>query len=84
MSSDNVKGKEGDGVQGEGNYAAGWRYNKAVREHVETADVEGEARKAKPESADVEAELERAEDKGRERAKEQEPASGIDSRRTGT
>ena len=61
-----------DEVQGEGNYDAARRYNKATREHVRKADVEGEARDAEPRDAGEASELQRAENEGRSHAKEED------------
>jgi hypothetical protein len=60
-------------VQGEGNYDAARRYNKAAREHARKADVEGEARDAEPRDAGEASELERAENEGRSHAKDEDP-----------
>jgi len=62
--------------QGEGNYDAARRYNKATREHVRQSDVEREAHDAEPRSKDEETELERAETEGRSHAKDEDPLLG--------
>ncbi len=60
----------GEGHQyGEGNYAATREYNKGVKRHVETADVEGEARDAAPRTAAEEKEMTQAERIGRSKAR---------------
>jgi hypothetical protein len=60
-------------VQGEGDYKAGRRYNEATREYVEENDVSEAARDAEPASANEQQNLERAEQKGRQRAKDEDP-----------
>ena len=60
----------GEGHQyGEGNYAATREYNKGVKRHLETSDVEGEARDAAPRSAAEEKEMTQAERIGRSKAR---------------
>ena len=60
-------------VQGEGDYKAGRRYNEATRDYVEQNDVSEAARDAEPTSANEQQNLERAEQKGRQRAKDEDP-----------
>ena len=72
MTKDDPKQSKGD-VQGEGDYKAGRRYNEATREFVEEEDVAEAARDAEPESAGEQQQMERAEQKGRQRAKEEDP-----------
>ena len=61
-----------DNVHGEGNYEAARRYNKATREHAQSADVEAEARDAEPADDREERELQQAEEAGRARALEED------------
>ena len=56
-------------VQGEGDYASDRRYRRHLKEYLERADVEAEARAAAPETAAEARELLEAEREGRERAK---------------
>ena len=56
-------------VQGEGDYASDRRYRRHLKEYLERADVEAEARAAAPETAEEARELLEAEREGRERAK---------------
>ena len=67
-------------VQGEGDYASDRRYRRHLKEYLERADVEAEARAAEPRTADEARELHEAEQEGRERAKaeqrEREHATG--------
>ncbi len=56
-------------VQGEGDYASDRRYRRHLKEYLERADVEAEARAAAPETAEEASELLEAEREGRERAK---------------
>jgi hypothetical protein len=64
----------GKGEYGEGNYKASREYNEATKEFVESGRVEDAARKAQPANAAEAAEMQRAEAKGRERAREEDPA----------
>ena len=59
-------------VQGEGDYASDRRYRRHLKEYLERADVEAEARAAAPETAEEARELLEAERKGRERAKSEQ------------
>jgi len=56
-------------VQGEGDYASDRRYRRHLKEYLERADVEAEARAAAPETDEEARELLEAEREGRERAK---------------
>jgi hypothetical protein len=58
-----------DEVQGEGDYDAGRRYDKASREFAESGKVEPAAHDAAPADADEAAELERAEAEGKSHSK---------------
>ncbi|MEP6607847.1 MAG: hypothetical protein ABJA83_04135 [Burkholderiaceae bacterium] len=49
------------------------RYNEATRKFAENEDVAEAARDAEPESAAEEKQMERAEQRGRERAKDEDP-----------
>ena len=62
-----------DKVQGEGDYDAGRRYDKASRDFAESGKVEPAARDAAPEDAREAAELEQAEQKGKSHAKGEDP-----------
>ena len=58
-----------DGKQhGEGNYKATRDYDRGVKEHLRTHDVEREARDAAPRSEEEAREMERAEDLGKKKA----------------
>lgn len=61
-------------VQGEGDYDAARRYDKAQREFVQSGRVDEGARKAPPESAEDEREMEQAEDAGKSHSKGELPA----------
>jgi hypothetical protein len=63
-----AQGGEG-GEYGEGNYKATRDYNEGLKEHMQSHDIEKEARDAAPKSADEERELEDAERKGKSRAR---------------
>jgi hypothetical protein len=54
---------------GEGNYKATRDYDRGVKEHMRTHDIEREARDAAPRSDAEEREMEDAEAKGRSRAR---------------
>ena len=82
-----------DQVQGEGDYDAGRRYDKAAREFAESGRVEPAAHDAEPKSeAEAEA-LRRAEDEGKSHSKGEDrpgsdragkaglPEEGVNSRR---
>jgi hypothetical protein len=58
-----------DGKQyGEGNYKATRDYDRGVKEHLRTHDVEREARDAAPRSEEEAREMERAEELGKRKA----------------
>jgi hypothetical protein len=56
-------------MQGEGNYSAARRYDKAQREFVESGGVTDAARRAEPRDAHEQQEMTEAEKTGREKAK---------------
>jgi len=56
-------------LQGEGNYSAARRYDKAQREFVKSGQVDDAARRAKPQDAQQAEELSKAEEAGRSKAK---------------
>ena len=62
-----------DQVQGEGDYEAGRRYDKASREFAESGKVEPAARDAAPDDAREAEEMERAEAEGKSHAKGEDP-----------
>jgi hypothetical protein len=62
-----------DEVQGEGDYDAGRRYDKASREFAESGKVEPAAREAAPENPEEAEELERAEAEGKSHSKGEGP-----------
>ena len=62
-----------DKVQGEGDYEAGRRYDKASREFAHSGRVEPAARDAAPETAREAAELEHAEQQGKSHSKGEGP-----------
>ncbi|HTJ06880.1 MAG TPA: hypothetical protein VL624_16165 [Caldimonas sp.] len=62
-----------DKVQGEGDYEAGRRYDKASREFAHSGKVEPAARDAAPEDAREAAELDDAEQKGKSHSKGEGP-----------
>jgi len=57
-----------DQQYGEGNYKATRDYDRGVKEHLETHDVEREARDAAPRSEEEAREMERAEELGKRKA----------------
>ena len=61
-------------IQGEGDYAAGRRYDKAAREFAESGKVEPAAHEAAPDSAAEAEDMERAEEIGKSHAKGEDPA----------
>jgi hypothetical protein len=62
-----------DQIQGEGDYEAGRRYDKASREFAESGKVVPAAHDAAPESAGEADELERAEEEGKSHSKGEGP-----------
>lgn len=56
-------------MQGEGNYSAARRYDKAQREFVQSGGVADAARRAQPQDAHEQQEMNEAEKAGREKAK---------------
>lgn len=62
-----------DQVQGEGDYEAGRRYDKASREFAESGKVEPAAHEAAPEDARKAEELERAEEEGKSHSRGEGP-----------
>ena len=62
-----------DQVQGEGDYDAGRRYDKASREFAESGKVEPAARDAAPDDAREAEDMERAEAEGKSHAKGEDP-----------
>jgi hypothetical protein len=67
----NTPGK--DKVQGEGDYEAGRRYDKAAREFAESGRVEPAAHDARPDNEREAEELERAEEVGKSHSKGEGP-----------
>jgi hypothetical protein len=65
--------EEAHRVQGEGDYDAARRYDKAAREFAESGKVEEAAHDAQPESADVAVDLKQAEEEGKSHAKGEDP-----------
>lgn len=66
------KAKSGQ-VQGEGDYVAGRRFDKAEREFVKSGQVDEGARRAKPEDAGQASEMEQAEQAGKSHSKGEAP-----------
>jgi hypothetical protein len=62
-----------DAVQGEGDYEAGRRYDKASREFAESGKVEPAARDAAPDNEREAEDMERAEEAGKSHAKGEDP-----------
>jgi hypothetical protein len=68
-----AKPQAGSEMQGEGNYDAARRYNQQTTEHAQGGNVEQAARDAEPSSRSEQKELEGAEERGRKRAKDEDP-----------
>jgi hypothetical protein len=73
-SADPAQKKEDDiqsdaPMQGEGNYSAGRRYDKAQQEFVKSGQVDEAAHKAEPDSPDEREDMEKAEQEGRRHAR---------------
>ena len=62
-----------DAVQGEGDYAAGRRYDKAARDFAESGKVEPAARDAAPGSAEEAEQMQQAEEAGKSHSKGEGP-----------
>jgi hypothetical protein len=62
------QGAGGDKQHGEGNYQATRDYDRGVKEHLRTHDVEREARDAAPRSPEEAREMQQAEDLGKKKA----------------
>lgn len=62
------KQQSAQGEFGEGNYKATREYNEGLKRHLETHDIEKEARDAAPNSREEAESMERAEEAGRSRA----------------
>jgi len=71
--SSNTPTPGSDQVQGEGDYNAARRYDKAAREFAESGQVDKAAREADPGSAEQARELEDAEREGKSHAKGEDP-----------
>jgi predicted ATP-dependent protease len=56
---------------GEGNYKATRDYNERTKDYVESADVEKDARKAKPRNEREARDMQQAEEQGKQHAKTQ-------------
>lgn len=80
-STEPVEG--GDGLQGEGNYAAARRHRESVEDFVESGKVDDAAREAAPHDAQEADEMQEAERIGQSHAKGEDPAleRGRDRRR---
>jgi hypothetical protein len=63
------QGQQGQQVQGEGDYEAGRRYDKAAREFAESGKVEPAARDAAPDSAEEAEKMQQAEETGKSHSK---------------
>ncbi len=61
-------------LQGEGNYDATRRYDKAARDFVQSGQVDGAARAARPTSTEEAEALRRAESEGKSHSKGEDPA----------
>ena len=66
------KAKSGQ-VQGEGDYVAGRRFDKAERDFVESGKADEGARRAEPEDAGQASEMDEAEKVGKSRSKGEAP-----------
>ena len=62
---------------GEGNYKATRDYNERTKEYMQSADIEKDARKAKPRDEREAREMQKAEEKGKQHAKTQGPEKDL-------
>lgn len=67
-------GNGGDGLQGEGNYAAARRHRESVEGFVESGKVDEAALHAEPQTAEEADEMEQAERVGQSHSKGEDPA----------
>ena len=67
-------GNGGDGLQGEGNYAAARRHRESVEDFVDSGKVDEAALHAEPQTAEEADEMERAERVGQSHSKGEDPA----------
>ena len=74
MNPTDPSARSPDTVQGEGDYQAARRYDKAQRDFAESGKVDQAARDAQPTSAEEADELRRAEREGKSHAKGEDPA----------
>ena len=80
MSTPADKAKSGT-VQGEGDYVAGRRFDKAEREFVKSGKVDDAARKAQPEDPAKAAEMDEAERVGKSHSKGEAPGDSTVKKR---
>ena len=73
MNASDSKQPSDSEVQGEGDYNAARRYDKAAREFAESGKVDEAARDARPTSPEEAEELSRAEREGKAHAKGEDP-----------
>jgi hypothetical protein len=73
MKPTNTPDKPTPGIQGEGDYEAARRYDKSAREFAQSGKVGPAADQAAPRDEREADELERAEEKGKSRAKGEDP-----------
>ncbi len=74
MQPKDTSGPTSGEVQGEGDYKAARRYDKAAQEFAESGKVDDAAREAAPDDARQAEELKRAEREGLSHAKGEDPA----------
>lgn len=74
MTPENKSTAANDKVQGEGDYEAARRYDKAAREFAESGKVDDAAREAAPDDAGEAEALKQAEREGASHAKGEDPA----------
>jgi hypothetical protein len=74
MANEKSSGAPSGKVQGEGDYEAARRYDKAARNFAESARVDDAARGAAPADADEAKAMEQAEQEGKSRSKGEDPA----------
>ncbi|MES3015847.1 MAG: hypothetical protein V4750_19235 [Pseudomonadota bacterium] len=72
--TDPNKAADTQDLQGEGNYDATRRYDKAAHDFAQSGKVDEAARAAQPGSAEEAEELKRAEEAGKSHAKGEDPA----------
>lgn len=74
MDTQGMDKKKNPDLQGEGNYEAARRYDKATTDFVQSGKVDEAARNARPKNETEADEMQKAEQQGKSHAKDEDPA----------